>query len=422
MVILVRKKFCEWDEQIIKDVSLSEDDRVFLNNIRAKIEVLELRKGLQVTTKNWIGVIKLSSFILEIRPKFDEGFEYLPHLINYTNNKYKIHKSKKRFQIEKNDNLLELIIKMFIFELQNTLLKGLKKDYNEKNEDILTIRGRVNFTRQIQQNLNLPLPIACIYDEYDYNNIENKIILLTLDFLSTIRSHCSLNKEIKNYQQFFQQICSIEDFNKDFSIFYQLRYHRQNLHYQELHNLCRFILFGHGIDNIYVNGNQSVFCFLLDMNYLFEEFIYRLLSDFSNKSIRIYKQKSKDNAILYKGEKYHSIRPDILVCDQNNNIIELIDVKYKRYDGYDTKINPADIYQLYFYSKAFVTSKQGYSHCKIIFFIDKGDVDDFELMLNSDGENYSKLKAIGVDIKDIIIKIIETDEQYLKEIVRKIIF
>jgi 5-methylcytosine-specific restriction enzyme subunit McrC len=110
-----------------------------------------------------------------------------------------------------------------------------------------------------------------------------------------------------------------------------------------------------GISNLFATGPTQVFSFLLDMNALFEAFVYMVLKRVTVASpLDLFYQHSDRSIIVRAGTNhpYARVVPDILLRRKGSEGPKLVlDAKYKPYDI--NKVGTADIYQAFLYAYAF---------------------------------------------------------------------
>jgi len=110
------------------------------------------------------------------------------------------------------------------------------------------------------------------------------------------------------------------------------------------------------VHDLYASGATRSFVFLLDMNRLFEDFVTRLLVDaFEGTDVQVRAQ-PRDRSLLRDeatGRPYAAVIPDVLLerRDAAGRRRVPIDAKYKLYD--ERKLEPADVYQTFFYAYAY---------------------------------------------------------------------
>jgi 5-methylcytosine-specific restriction enzyme subunit McrC len=153
----------------------------------------------------------------------------------------------------------------------------------------------------------------------------------------------------------FQEVCLAADLDWDWVI-QPPEYHRRNQHYRVAHEYARLILRALAVRDIFEASAMTSFTFLLDMNALFERFVTGLLADgLVDADVRVIPQRRDRSAIVEEpsGKAYRTVIPDVLLTGHSATTAFRVpvDAKYKLYQ--DGKIEPADIYQLFFYAYAF---------------------------------------------------------------------
>ncbi len=249
--------------------------------------------------------------------------------------------------------LIDLFAKILLNSCSRLLKQGLDRYYIEQEDVIMGIKGRFNFSATIKQNV-LPLSkTACIYDEFDYDILHNQILKKTIGkLLRTKKLDSTLKDELHKIYLKFPPISEIVIRN---SLFKQIRFHRNNYHYDFIMKVCQIVH-----ENLFIDeskGNYKFKDFTRDekaMASLFEAFVrnfYKIETDYtvSSDSIR-WKFESDDIEDL---EMLPIMLTDITLKSNDRKII--IDTKYYK-DAFATrydkeKINSSNLYQLFSYLK-----------------------------------------------------------------------
>jgi 5-methylcytosine-specific restriction enzyme subunit McrC len=125
-----------------------------------------------------------------------------------------------------------------------------------------------------------------------------------------------------------------------------------NAYYRGSHELAWLILGGLGIEDVLATGSINSFAFLLNMNLLFERFVWVLFSMvLRDTQVGVGYQKRNRLAIWDPdaGRPYQTVIPDLLLDRRRDRLP--VDAKYKLYDEHS--IPPGDVYQAFLYSYAF---------------------------------------------------------------------
>ena len=243
-------------------------------------------------------------------------------------------------ELDRLEDLIEFVILQFVELVESRIRRGLYRTYVEVQENLPTVRGRIDFNAQLRDNLVLKHRIACRYSDFTHDIPENQIIRQVVHRLVRWVSHAKLRVRLDELDAMLSDITPTQ---LPVSAIDQMHYHRLNDDYEPIHQLCRLFLEGASIDE-----NQGVFdfnTFLVDMNALFERFVSAVLSGHLSglRSISAQAHNSLDT------ESRISIKPD-LVLKTGYEPVLIADTKYKRlYSGYPKN---EDLYQMLAYCVA----------------------------------------------------------------------
>jgi 5-methylcytosine-specific restriction enzyme subunit McrC len=262
--------------------------------------------------------------------------------------------------------LVDLFAKVLTNSCSRLLKQGLDRYYVEHEDVVMGIKGKLNFTATIKQNI-LPLSkTVCIYDEFDYNILHNQILKTTIEkLLRTKNLDATIKDELRKVYLKFPPISEIV-IRK--AMFNQIRLHRNNYHYDFILKVCQIVN-----ENLFIDeskGNYKFKDFTRDekaMARLFEAFVrnfYKIETSLSVSSDYIEWQFESDN--VEDIEMLPIMRTDITLRSENRKII--IDTKYykeafqTRYDK--QKINSSNLYQLFSYLNNQVTDSEITRNCE----------------------------------------------------------
>lgn len=285
-----------------------------------------------------VGRAQFSGFAVEITPKFSE-LERLVDLINYV---YDLdletfEESEIRFAGQKS-TLSELIISAFVKKCQRLVRHGLARSYNLQRDDLPFLRGSLVMPEQILNHARSRLQFACEYDVFNYNNLENRIVLFCLRQCYNITANPERRNEIGRLARYFSgradlQRINIEDLER-------IRYTRMNSQYKKIHELCRLIMHSARITD-FDQKLRFINSFFVDMNVLFEKFVLKLFA--RHYPLESQGQVSYDSWQSELDGRRTQGRIDIMIRNNAGAIHAIIDTKYK------TELSDSDRYQLEHY-------------------------------------------------------------------------
>ena len=143
---------------------------------------------------------------------------------------------------EKFDNVYNLLARIYISGLSNLIKRGFNRYYNQENEAISTLKGKINISDSIKSQTFYNGSMICQFDEFSKDIKLNQIIKTTINIL--IKSpHLDLNlrNKLLKIRLHFSDIKTIA-FSK--MLFSSLRYNRNNYHYRMLINISELIYYG----------------------------------------------------------------------------------------------------------------------------------------------------------------------------------
>ena len=80
-------------------------------------------------------------------------------------------------------DLLELLIGLFARRLHQQVRAGLSRSYQQREDDLSLLRGKLNVTRQFTKLAASPQKLACRYDNFTADNGLNRLLLCATTFL-----------------------------------------------------------------------------------------------------------------------------------------------------------------------------------------------------------------------------------------------
>jgi 5-methylcytosine-specific restriction enzyme subunit McrC len=355
--LLIRRSLSEWNSIDLPEVTLNRRDWEFINNLNigsAKLLIEARPAGIRVTTRSWIGVVRLNSLEIRVEPKLAGDHIRVVEMLELTSGLDLLRRYANHHQLKTGaDNLFDLIATLLVTESERLLAGGLLSDYRDNESAIPFVRGRILASEQVLKRFGQIDQIHCSFDERTEDIAENRVIAAALSICRRLVKAPGLKQRIHRCLSGFLEYCtpSSDDRLKSFT---SLNYDRLNSHYKTAHEFSDLVFTNFHVEEFSADGDSKVFSFLLDMNKLFEKFIEKLLEHLCRQQdLRPSFQKRNASVICDAdtGQSFAEIRPDVLLKSQTTGIAVPVDTKYKRLD--DTKVNNGDIYQLFFYASAF---------------------------------------------------------------------
>jgi 5-methylcytosine-specific restriction enzyme subunit McrC len=363
-------RFCP-SEQLASNNCLTPEHWEHLSAATDYLPAQALHLGHRaVKLGHYCGVIPMGSDTLEILPKIYSSDAAIPenralllHMLTVCRS-LPLSESGPSSLALQNNQLLDIFIEQFCNTLFRQVHQGLIRVYLEQHENLRVLRGRINWQRQIRENLVHQERIFCDYDELIEDNPYNQAIKATLEILRPrCRSNLSLQRKLRKLSFIFADISRYIVTSKDVAA---LPRNRLTQRYEPVFKWCEWFLRLSSPD--LKGGGEEATGLLFDMNRLFEDYVYRQLeriirSNSEFRHLRVTAQRPinylmrKQGSISNSGQ-YFQMRPDIVITRQGDKTpVAIIDTKWKLLSrlesGNKWGIKQSDVYQMFAYAKRY---------------------------------------------------------------------
>lgn len=415
----------EYQQKLLEGYQLTAEERDYLtalsvidrgSGLERRFSFQEWRAGLHIETYSWVGVIDMEHVRIIIWPKFNRGFEALVDMICFVQ-RIPFYQPRKTSSDIGTSDLMELIINLFLIELEQLFHRGIVKEYVNEEDNLRQLRGRPDFLANLRENYNLPDSIYCRYDELVTDVAENQVILAALDIAHLFKLLPVTAKKLHRFRTEFSLLC--QPFRGD--VWPDFQYHRLNAHYRTAHKLAHYIISRVSVRNVYQFSHEAFCSLLVDMNKLFEDFIRELLMVYLPSNYKVRGQSPIMESITLNGASYRYIIPDLLVSDEESNKTTVIDTKYKNYEG--KKLDTSDIFQLSYYAQYFHNTADAPHLSTIIYPRYSGEESkaDFSLQLLPGTAHEGRLQVRSVSIEEILEAVKQGKNEELQQIAKDVV-
>lgn len=254
----------------------------------------------------------------------------------------------KKLATEEFHNTAELMAAILAKGITAQLKRGLGREYLPKNEELSSLRGRIDISESIQRLTMLNKKLVCEYDEFSVNSTMNRIIKSTVEML--IRSDISKarKKELKKLMVYFADVEPLDLY----SVNWNIRFDRNNQYYRMLISICYMVV--KGLLHTNSDGSTKLLDFLDEqrMCRLYEKFI---LEYYRREFPQITANASQIDWQVDDGydEMLPGMQTDIMLS--HNERVLIIDAKYYSHTTqvqYGTPtIHSHNLYQIFTYVK-----------------------------------------------------------------------
>lgn len=319
------------------------------------------RKALRA--RGVVGVIAAEGCALEILPKIDipgvDGAEAtgsirrrLVHMLAVALD-LKIDAGQVTALDWQRETLLEILIRLFSEKLVDAVRQGMPRRYVEHADDLPTLRGRLNVTRQFTALAVEPSRLACRFDALTPDIALNRIMKAAVTRLSRIARTTDNQRRLRELAFAYADIADVPVTALRWD---EVTLDRTNARWRELLNLARLLL-GERFQTTSAGGSDG-FSLLFEMNTLFEEYVARMLQRaLADTHLRVVSQGGRLYCLETDDRRgLFQTRPDILI-KRGDAVVQVIDTKWKRIaariDDPKQGVSQADVYQMMAYGRLY---------------------------------------------------------------------
>ena len=141
---------------------------------------------------------------------------------------------------EEFDNFADLMAAILAIGIGLQRKRGFERDYTEVQDDLHTVRGRIDMRRTATLRLGYPDRVSCHFDEFSEDTYKNRILKTTAQLLVDDREvSAPRRRDLKRCLIAMRDIGVLEPSRIEWG---RLRFHRNNGPYQILMNVCYMVI------------------------------------------------------------------------------------------------------------------------------------------------------------------------------------
>lgn len=325
----------QYKSKYIEIKEISNND-IFDINLTKYIEIEKVNNNtIRVRPTKYVGVINIGDNSYYISPKFEDldFWEILKEVNDPSLYFFDFFTTFEGFKTS--IDYFSAFISHFLDMIELLIKKYYRKGYQKRTERMMNIKGRINFTRQLQKNPYFFRFIYCDYSDFTFNNKLNQVIKYTLFYCKKILNRLEPST-IRKFMRIYHYFDTVQLTQINSKFINSLIYDSTTIYYKKIHKICKLILTYLKFHRL-SRSNEFFFTFLIDLPDLVERYLVKIIRKFSKFKIG---SNITDNLAL--NDSARKIRPDILFSE-NHEIVHISDVKFK------TKLKREDIWQLLVY-------------------------------------------------------------------------
>ncbi|MCA7988461.1 McrC family protein [Burkholderia vietnamiensis] len=302
------------------------------------------RRAVQVTS--YVGVIRTpDGFQIEVLPKVgkaigggdNEARELLIEMLRCLGGFRHIQTDSAKLKATRMP-LLEVFIAEFLQTAEHVVKRGLRSDYNTRQDNLFALRGKLQLASHLRQNLCRRDRFFTEHDEFSTNRPENRLLHAALRWvLSATTSQAN--------QQLARELCFAFS---DVPVSGQVArdFQRVRLILEEASPLTG-------------DGGHRAPSLLFPMEAVFEAFVAKHLARQLERPFVLKTQARSFCLVRHQGQDWFRLKPDLLVRESATERL-VLDTKWKLIDGAKANgsekygLGQDDFYQLHAYGQSYL--------------------------------------------------------------------
>lgn len=336
--------------------SLSQQQATLLERLADSLpaRALEWRRAAVKFTQ-FCGVIQLGELTIEVLPKIARHErdvqlcrQVLVRLLQLTGS-LPPHSVGEAALGQQRHALLDVFVEHFRSMIAQQMQPGLIRRYVPMQDELNTVRGRIDLVRQVRLNAFTPQRVQCRFDEFDTDNPYNQALRYVLGMLLQRTHHPAIKRGLN---ELLIHLAAVSDRAFTPEQVEALVFDRLNQRWQPVFQRCADFL--RALHPNVTAGGMPALALLFDMNRLFEGYVtWQMRRTFRDQKIqaqgpRRYLMTNKD------GQEVFQLRPDISVLNETQ-VVAIVDAKWKILSPEERKqgISAADLYQITAYAQRY---------------------------------------------------------------------
>jgi 5-methylcytosine-specific restriction enzyme subunit McrC len=318
------------------------------------VEAFRWVSRTQIKTGQYVGIVAGPNIRLEILPKIDglakaDTRHVLMRMIAAAW-EIPVWDGEVAQHDYQNNDLLELLIKLFARRLLLQIRSGLYRAYQGQEGDLSRLRGKLNTSRQFTRLAAQPQWIACRYDEFTSDNPLNRLLLCAVAFLARRSTRPDTQRLLGEIRSHFEDVAEVATAA---ALAQQFTLDRTNRRWDVSATLARLFL-SSSYQTVHGDAQQGI-ALLFDMNVLFEAYMAALTRRICTPLGYKVQAQGPQRCLARSAANLGAFqtKPDLTI--ERDGVTVIADTKWKRLDPkrpyFD--VAQADAYQMHGYAHVY---------------------------------------------------------------------
>ncbi|CAM8658076.1 McrC McrBC 5-methylcytosine restriction system component [Oxalobacteraceae bacterium] len=250
--------------------------------------------------------------------------------------------------------LLDVFIHEFLIATQQIVKRGLRGGYSSRQDNIFSLRGKLQFSTHLRENLCRRDRFFAEFDEFSSDRAENRLLHSALRCALSWASLPSNQHLARELSFVFSDIPVSKVPAVDLQL---VRLDRDMGYYTDALAWAKLLL--QGLSPLTGFGLNEAPSLLFPMQDLYEAFVAKHLKRQLEQQFKMHKQPRSFSLVKHDTEDWFQLKPDLLVSESSKNCM-VLDTKWKLLDSdknnasekYD--LSQGDFYQMYAYGQNYL--------------------------------------------------------------------
>ena len=335
-----------WDRRLLWDDESAEPPK--------GEPLLSVEYGGKLRAHNYVGLVQWNGLRVEIYPKLfgdgpPDGHRWFGHLLWWLSycRRVRFPFAGVTTELAHLDDFPEAIIAHFARFSHRVLSSQPYSRYQETTETLPYLRGRLSTGAYVRESLNRGMPhqLVCEHEPFVYDNRLNRIIKYVARQLSQVcrfgETYHALNRVLFLLDEVSNVPAVVTDCD---GLFLNPMFED----YTDVLAMCRFFLSQSYLD--LTDATQTNYCFLVPMEYVFEDFLNGFIEEELGDQYKVEYQKTG----WLTDEQVFQLRHDLFLTNRTTGQHLIVDAKYKLRGDEETDkkagVAQSDMYQLVSYA------------------------------------------------------------------------
>lgn len=344
--------------EALANLTLGDDPRTRALAVTLKragvLTITELRTGLEIETRSYVGRVVVGPLDLTIVPKV--AWQRWHVLFGYALRLRGLVRSDSGDAQLRPTSLQDLLVLQLVVEARDLIGRGLHREYVRQRAVLTSPRGRIDFRRIAAQGGLLEASVPCRYTRRIDDAVLNRTLLAGLLAAATVAGDVGLRADARRLAHEMEATVDHVPLDRRLLRDAHGALDRRTARYAPALRLIELLHVGQAVtlDDDPENSHMSMPGFALDMNSLWQRLLARVLAEWGDEmevrqEVSLSGVIAQDPAFSPKPRHVKPPRPDFAVY-RNAKLTAYLDAKYR--DLWNTRLPREMLYQLALYATA----------------------------------------------------------------------